>query len=234
MADAPNPKPRGGCFARLFAFLLFLIFLGFGLGVYAVYQPQKLSDLEGYGATPEEIANERDVSEILKLAVERGFPVTLTEGQLNRWLAQRLDAKQGGLLAGNADIKRVWIRLEQGRAEIITEREIFGHPLTLSLYLGVAEVETAKGKAKELQLHGGPFITEEQRLLKGGRFGKLVVPQGFLVLVLPEYQKLAATLATELDLGGNEMSRIEFKKGKIELSPLAPNDDASGIPGMFH
>ncbi|MFT3991346.1 MAG: hypothetical protein QM680_08035 [Luteolibacter sp.] len=234
MADAPNPTPqksKGGCFSRLVGWFLCLILAGFGALIYFVYQPQKLDDLGGYRATAKEIADERDVSGILKLAVERGFPVTLTEGQINRWLSQRLQTRQGGLAEAAVKLKHVWVRLEDGRMEIITERELAGRPFTLSMYLGVSEIETAKGRSKEVRLHGGPYSTEMPEVLRGGRFGKVVVPQGFLILVLPEYKKLAEVFTEELNFGAHEMSRIEIKKGKLVLTPGQSEEPKITLPG---
>ncbi|MFT4175234.1 MAG: hypothetical protein QM627_01145 [Luteolibacter sp.] len=231
MADAPKPKSKGGCFSRVVALFLFLMLVGLGTLVFFLYQPQKLDDLEGFGATPAEIAAERDVGEVLRLAVEREFPVTLTEGQLNRWLAQRLDARQGGFAGTAVSLKRVWVRLEEGRMEIITEREMAGRPLTFSMFLRVAEVETVQGKTKEVRLDGGPYSEEMPEIRKGGRFGKVVVPQGFLVLVLPEYRKLAAALVTELNFGAHEMSRIEIRKGKLVLTPGQVEESGATLPG---
>ena len=67
------------------------------------------------------------------------------------------------------------------------------------------------------------------KLVKGGRFGQLVVPQGFLLLVLPAYEQLAALYRKELELGFEEMSRITLADGKLILDPRP--DGGAEIPG---
>ena len=48
---------------------------------------------------------------VLKNAIDRGYPVTLTETEINQWLGRTLATKQGGLLAGQVSLDRVWVRL---------------------------------------------------------------------------------------------------------------------------
>jgi hypothetical protein len=68
-------------------------------------------------------------------------------------------------------------------------------------------------------LQGGPYHSDFPKPPRGGRFGKLVVPQGFLLLVMPAYEKLASQFSSEIDLGLREMSKIQIKKGYITLDP---------------
>ena len=76
--------------------------------------------------------------------------------------------------------------------------------------------------------HFFPNLPRLERLTKGGRFGKLVVPQGFLILVLPSFEKLAPVYRLELEQAFEEMSRITISKGKLVLDPRA--DGGSALP----
>ena len=66
----------------------------------------------------------------------------------------------------------------------------------------------------------------------GGRFGRLPVPQGFLLLVMPSFGKLAAVLAPEGDLV-QEMARIRIEDGRLILDPRDPSESSMGLPQSF-
>lgn len=78
-------------------------------------------------------------------------------------------------------------------------------------------------------MHGGPFLESVPKPLRGGRFGQLVVPQGFLLLVMPAYQKLAAVFGDEIHLGFEEMCRINIEKNRLVLNPREPSSGATGV-----
>ena len=175
----------------------------------------------------------RDLRAVLQSAVDRGYEVTLTEEEVNLYLKQTLAARQGGLLEQAVRFEGVRVRLEDGRAEVIMERSVMGRPMTLSMFVRVEQTLDMKGSTQTTVLRdGGPFLPEVDRLaklVKGGRFGQLVVPQGFLLLVLPAYEQLAALYRKELELGFEEMSRITLADGKLILDPR-PGGGAE-IPG---
>lgn len=231
MAEPKQTKSGGGCLSTL----LFLILLGaaaaLGVAVFFVLQPQDLRDLGGYGPAAKP-GPEREMKLVLKSAIDRGYPVTLTETEINQWLARTLVTKQGGLLAGLVTLDRVWVRLEEGRAEVIMKRSLMGLPFTVSMYLQVDRKEGPKGPRTEIQLHGGPYDRDFPDLRRGGRFGKLVVPQGFLLLVTPAFEKLAALFPEEIELGFREMARIKIEKGKLVLDPREPLGQ-HGMPKTF-
>lgn len=230
--DEPTPsKPSGGCFSKLL-FLVLLISAGLlGTALFFVVQPQDLSDIEGRkpAAAGE---SQRDLAVVLKNAVDRGYPVTLTEGELNQWLARTLELKQGGLPADKASLDRILVRLEEGMAEVIMVRTVMGKPFTVSMFLQVERMEGQQGTYTEVTPHGGPFHPDVPNPPKGGRFGKLVVPQGFLILVMPSYKKLAETFPDEIELAFRQMSRIRIEEHKIILDPREPLG-VEGIPRTF-
>lgn len=231
MAEGNSSKSGIGCFSKLILFVLLVMATGLATAIYSAVQPQDLSDLN----SPPPVANpgsQRDIKMILKNAIDRGFPVTLKESELNDWLARTLVAKQGGFLEGKVTLERVWIRLEEGRAEIIMERKFLGKPFTVSMYFQVERLEGPQGAFTEIALHGGPYHADFPKPPRGGRFGKLVVPQGFLILVMPAYEKLAAQFAEETEFGLREMSRIRIEKGSIILDPREPLGQ-QGMPQTF-
>ena len=231
MSEAPAAtKSKGGCLSKLSVLVFLAIVGGIGTALFFMAKPQDLSDLGGYGPAAH-LVPVRDMQAVLKNAVEREFAVTLTEAEINQWLAKTIQTKQGGLLGNNATLERVWVRLEDGRAEVIMERKIFGAPLTTSMYLQIERMQEPRGVVTEIRMQGGPFISSLPNPQRGGRFGQLVVPQGFLHLILPSYEKLAALFPVEKKLV-LEMSRIKMQKGALVLDPREPTGN-NGLPDTF-
>ncbi|MEO5715127.1 MAG: hypothetical protein ABIT37_16735 [Luteolibacter sp.] len=232
MADPTNPKSGGGCFSTLILIVFLVVAIGLGAAVFFIARPQDLSDLGGYGPAAKG-APVKDVRAVLKNSLDRGFPVTLTEADLNIWLDRTLSRKQGGLLASQISLERVWVRLENGFAEVIMERKVMNQPFTVSMFIRIEKVEGPKGLSTEVNFDGGPFHPDAPQPPRGGRFGKLVVPQGFLILVKPAYEKLAALFPEEKKLGIEEMARIKIEKGRMILNPRAPAEADSLLPKTF-
>lgn len=226
----PPESPRregGGCFSKLLFLLLLLGAAGLGSAISFALRAQDLSDLSS--AAP---VAQRDMKTVLQNAIDRQYALTLSEAEINQWLARTLAMRQGGVLSDQVKLKRVWVRLEDGRAEVIMERRVLGAPFTVSMYLQVERVESSEGKATNIRMEGGPYHPDAPRPPKGGRFGRLVVPQGFLLLVLPAYKNLAKQFPEELELGIRAMSRITIEKGKIILDPRETQGNL-GMPESF-
>ena len=228
-----EPKPTssliGGCFSKLLFLILLAATAGLCVAVFFATQAQNLGDLTG---SPVKAGQGRDLKVVLKNAIDRHYPVTLTENEINQWLARTLVTKQGGFLEQKVSFKRVWVRLEEGRAEVVMERSFLGHPFTVSMYLQVQRTEKPKGPVTEILLQGGPYHPDFPNPSQGGRFGKLVIPQGFLLLIMPAYEKLAALFHDEIQLGFREMNRIKFEKGRLLLDPRETTGQ-QGMPKTF-
>jgi len=208
---------------RLMVWFVVLLLGGFGAALYFIAQPQNLDDVAGYRLSGS--GQTRNLKRVLENAVERGYPVTISEAEINRYLRRTLKARQGGELGKWVDIRGVAVRLEDGRAEIVIERKIADkRAFTVSMYLSVEVTEDEKGVKKTLHLHGGPYSEKFPWLNRGGRFGQLVMPQGFLILVLDPYRKIAALYKRELDIAFKDMARIRIEKGKVVLDPRPPGD----------
>jgi hypothetical protein len=229
MAEEVKLKPKGSCLGKLVTLVALAGVAGLGVAVFFMARPQDLSDIKGIAGT----SKPRDLRAVLQSAVDRGYEVTLTEEEINLYLKQTLLAKQGGMLEKAVTFDGVRVRLEEGRAEIIMQRSVMGQPLTLSMFVRVEQTLNMKGTTQTTVMRdGGPFLPQvprTERIVKGGRFGQLVVPQGFLLLVLPAYEKLAALYQKELELGFEEMSRITMSDGKLVLDPRP--DGGAELPG---
>lgn len=94
-----------------------------------------------------------------------------------------------------------------------------GKPFTTSMYFQVVKQQTARESITHYNPAGGAFIPGYPIPQKGGRLGELVVPQGFLYLLLPSYEKIAALFAPETELAFKKMQHVKFEKGRLILDP---------------
>jgi hypothetical protein len=229
--DVPAPRRSRGCATLLAMLLLMATVAGLGAAVYFIAQPQDLDDIGGYAAGDRLAA--RNLRTVLENSVERGHAVTLTETEINSWLRTVLEARQGGHLSEQATLDGVRIRLNDGHAEVILERTVFGRPLTTSMFISIEQTESAQGLRTQVHLHGGAYHENLPQPTRGGRFGRLVVPQGFLLLVMPSFRSLAAEFSEEIRLGFEEMSRIRIEQDRLSLDPRPPTREDAVIPGTF-
>ena len=160
-------------------FILFTLSLvgALGYGIYLGFQSQDLSDIKGR-SEDDRTKNPSSVPSLIEgAAKDRTQSVTITERQLNSWLADKLKARQEGLLADHVKIKGVWIRFDEeegGRAEIIIEREIKGHPQTVSKFIRIERKKKEDGSFTTYIYEDGGRIWN--LLAAGGRFGPARVP----------------------------------------------------------
>lgn len=225
MAESSKSKSGGGCIGKLL--VLFVLVAGFALGIagFFIIQPQDMTDIGGY-APAARITAPRDLKAVLETALKRGYPVTLTETEINQWIGQTLAMKQGGSLANHVSLKRVWVRLADGHAEVVMERSLMGRPFTVSMFLKVEQLQGIGGVRTEVHRHGGQYHEAVAKPLRGGRFGKLVVPQGFLLLVMPSYAKLAMAYREEVHLAFEEMARIQIEPKRLVLKSRDPESES--------
>jgi hypothetical protein len=118
--------------------------------------------------------------------------------------------------------------LKDGYAEVVMERKVMSRPFTVSMFLKLEQLQGAGSVRTEVHCHGGPYHADVPKPMKGGRFGKLVVPQGFLLLVMPAYAKLAEVYKNEVHLAFEEMARVRIEPKRLVLESREP---AGGVTG---
>lgn len=228
MPDDSPSKPRGSCFGKLVSFLTFAGVAAMGAAVWFMWQPQDLADVKGAGPTP---SGKRapDLMTAMKNSLKGGYAMTINEEDLNLYLKQVLVTRQDGFLSKYVTLDGVCVRLEEERAEVILQRRVFGRPMTTSMYIQFIHNIALDGKIeREIAPHGGLYHKDlPYPLYKGGRFGKVEVPQGFLYLIKPTIDQLGVALKPEFSEGLEGMGRITLQKGKLLLNPTG---DDSGPP----
>jgi hypothetical protein len=203
---------------RALSLIVMLLIAGFAFVLVLIFQAQNLDDVRT-GNDPVNPTTARDLNKVFSEAIAGSYPVRISEDEINAYLVKTLESKQDGLAAGYVKLEKVLVRLEEGRAEIIMVRKLGDIDFTLSMWVAVNQTENARGEIETLiELDGGPmplfsFVD------RGGRFGKLVVPQGFLLLVRPAFTALAEQYPEEIRLGFEEMSRIRIEDGVLVLDP---------------
>ena len=201
--------------------------LGLVLAIFLMIQPQRLNDVDGLDASD---ISGRDVAAVLRESQQRQIPVTLTEEEINRWLARTLEVKQDGMFGMSLQFNQVAVRLTDGMAEVVMERKLGERLLTVSMFISIDQVRDGDRLRTEMNLHAGSS-RKLPALMMGGRFGRLIVPQGFLRMVTPAYEGLAEVLQEELENGFSDMVGIRIEDKQVVLDPRMPRRAAGARPG---
>ena len=205
-------------------FILFtLAFVGaLGFGTYLSFQSQDLSDIAGREEDDRE-QYPSSVPGMIESAAKNRNGVDITERQLNTWLANTLKTRQEGMLADYVKMKGVWVRFDEeegGRAEIIIEREIRGHPQTVSMFVRIERKKKEDGSfTTYIHKDGGRLWS---LLAFGGKFGQARVPQGFLFFTQDAFASLANLFEKELkwmekDITTRAGGRILFEEDQMRI-----------------
>lgn len=227
-------KKKSGCFGKLLGLLILVIIAGLAAAGYFISKPQDLTDISGYEENSGKPASPpRDLMTVLRKSIEGNYSVTITEKEINEMLATKLKIEQGGLLAEWVEIKSVWVRLEEGVAEVIVERDIEGYPLTTSMFFQIEQNEDQKGITTEVHFHGGRYHEFLPTPKRGGNYGQLTVPQGFLLMVMPEFKEMAQVFDEEIELGFRRMARVKIEDGRLILDPNMPSQEAGSDGNSF-
>ena len=227
MAD--TRKSKGGCLWKLLLLVTISSAVLTTVAIIFMLMPQDLSDIQGHRADGGS-TKPRDLQMVLQKALDGKYQVTLTEKEINLWLADTLEVEQRGLLADYVKMGRVLVRLEDGVAEIIIERTVFGRRATQSMYLQFKQTKGSSGLRTEILMHDGPYHRVIPYFRRGGHYGSLVVPQGYLYLVQPAYAELADVCKDELRLGFEEMVGIRIEEGQLILNPTGLVNSTEVIP----
>lgn len=216
--EKQKEKPKRGCMARLLFVVSAFSSLLLAGALVIMLLPQDIWNIEGYGEGAQS-QQARDLTAVLRESVERGHEITITEEELNRWLGSTLQVEQKGLLGFAVKINGLAVRLREDEAEIVMERSFLGIKSTLSMYMQVLVEADHSRSSKEVLLHGGPIAEFFPALKRGGRFGRLTVPQGYLYLVKPAFFQLGEIYQEELELAFRKMHGIRLEDGRVVLTP---------------
>ena len=115
-------KSKGfGMLKTVITLLVLVILTAIGGFVYFGWQGADLSDVSGKKGIA---IGYVDVERKVRNALNANAEVTLTEAELNQYIAKNLKMKQGGFMKGFAKVKGVYVDLKPDMMEIFIEREI--------------------------------------------------------------------------------------------------------------
>ena len=211
---------------RSLAMVLALMLVGLACATTLIFCPQNLSDI-GTGKDAHQPLQARDLTQVFSQSIAGSYPLRISEEEINAYFEKTLSLRQGGALSAWVSLEQVLVRLENERAEIIMVRKIGSMAFTTSMWVTIEQIEDSRGQVETLvNPHGGPMPFFPM-IDSGGRFGRLVVPQGFMHLLKPAYVALAQLYPEEIRLGFEEMSRIRIEDGVLVLDPRF--DQGSGL-----
>lgn len=255
MAEEKNTERQrsGGAFKRLVVMLLFIVMAYLSLHIYFIWQSAdkttEFSDVimnaqvTGVKIFPAVMAY--DVDEIdarkeildgsyvrssplpdrLNNAIESNQPITFSEFEVNVWLRNRLQVKQGGYLAPYATVRGVWVNFipgedgAPGEIEYIIERELpegINHVVSLFMKFDMSK--------NGFRIHR-----------HASHVGQVKLPGGFARLVMPSFSHMAEELSEELKLYKDDslnsakalkIHKITIGDGLITLDPRLNDKNA--------
>ena len=147
-----------------------------------------------------------NLKNLLAVGLSSGQDLTITEEDINGFLAATLVARQGGPLAGKAPLRRVAVRLRDGVFHVVLVREVFGREHCVSVHLTPSQTAAEGERLWSVQPSGGSI-------------GKLPVAGGLLSLALQPVNQLAALYRDELKIL-KHASSIRVENGRVLLGPV--------------
>jgi hypothetical protein len=137
-----------------------------------------------------------------QVAFRRTAAMELTEAEVNRYLTRVVSGIQHGPTAAAARFERVALDFEPGLCRVIFSWNVAGRgPASATLDFTVKR-------------EGENFVVEPRQ----GSYGRLPVPRGMMVALMPALRSLCATLEDEVR-AVFEMNQIRFVQDKVILDP---------------
>lgn len=215
---------RGFSIPKLIVGILVLsVLVGMGLHVVFSWVPRPMDDIDGYvsgGLNPEKVV---DLKEKLEASIEGDYEVTVTEEEINRYLAAKLKLEQSKMVSRFVNIKGVYVDLKPDVMELIIERDFDydenvkddGSKLigflpfqqTVSMELEILTIEDEKGG------------TARAVNFPGANFGTAPAPGLFVKVVKPSFDAIHEHFSEEVDLAYAKMARIKINDGHLILDP---------------
>ncbi|MGB2402358.1 MAG: hypothetical protein ACPIA7_02990 [Akkermansiaceae bacterium] len=140
----------------------------------------------------------------LALAIERNYPVTFREEEVNVWLSNRINMTQQGRLAPYVEIIGLWVNFKEDEIELVIERRLpWANSHVTTLFMGFERTRSGYSISRH-----------------ACHIGQLKLPGGFACLLMPAYQNIADELAGELQpYYDQKIYDVRVEDGKITIDP---------------
>jgi hypothetical protein len=231
-----KPVQKSGCIKKLAVLLLLTVMVYLGVHIWFLWLPAGSPDATSKAFIDATIAGKRVFPALraypmdhidgraeilsgatvdppmlkirLETAVERNYPITFTEEEINSWLSKRVMLKQGGLVEPYAEARGVWVDFKKNQIEIIIERDVLGKTHVTSMFLHFVRSKRGFGIRRDTS-----------------HIGQVRVPGGFARLIMGAFENLASELAEEMKpYKENEIRDVRVEDGKITLDPRKPEE----------
>ncbi len=211
----PPPPTRKALFFKNLFYLSLLGLGGIGLLAYLSFDPQDLSDVDGYVEdTSTVIPGGPNLAHLLENAARNKNGVRLTEEQINNYIRRTLQFEQGGWFESFVAARGVWVRLQENIVEVIIEREVWGKRHTISMLLEPEQTAQEDGGINTTVGRGK------------GKWGRSRVLNGFMLLTNSSFASLREAYAVETQQIWDMLRgrfQIKVSDGVLELSPPEQN-----------
>lgn len=230
-----SEKKKFSLFRFIIYVLVLVMMVGMSCAVYLSWQPQDLSGFDGR----EEIAGDADkpvvdLREKMQAAKNGLYEITITEEELNRYLASRMKLEQTGVTDEYVRVKGVYVDLKPDLMEVVIERELDyvakdadGNESRPVSFLPITHTVAMKLKVVTEESESGGLTRRID--FPPGRFGQVPAPGQFVQLVKPSFDKLLNFFDEEKNLGYEEMAKVEIGDGFIKMDPR-PNVRTAPLP----
>ena len=185
--------------------------------------PRILQDVDGTGPV-EEGATVPDLAERLKEAIDKSYEIEITEEELNRYIASKLELTQSSIVDDYVKITGVYVDLKPNLIDVSIERE-FNIPNNQqsdgSKKLGFMPFSQTVSMQLEIRtvddVDGGKMRVVN---FPGGNFGKSPAPGLLVRVVKPSFDIIAEVFEEEIKLGYEEMTSVVIGDGIITLNSM--------------
>ena len=203
------------CVWKLIAALIFAAFTGFlALLVIWMWQPQDISDIEGY----KDNVPSRNLTRLICNKTAQGENIVIREDDVNRYLRDTCYMKQDGFFSIFAEGRGIAFRFHKGYAEFVIERG-FGPLIAQTTTVNITfHYEHINGQPKLCaKLHGGEPIMGS--MPRGGSIGNMPIPQRHIILLQPALESLRDCYPEIRDAIEKHGYCPYFEEGRVELRP---------------
>jgi hypothetical protein len=208
---------------NIVALFVIIALMSMCLHTIMAWVPRNLQSVAGFGAssTAEDLP---DLRERLKDAIKNSYEVTISEEELNRYVASRLKLTQSPIVDNYIKITGVFFDLKPNIIDVSIERE-FDMPNNIkadgSKKFDLVPFSQTVSMQIELETS---FDKQNNRLrtinFLGGHFGKSPAPGQLIKVVKPSFDIIAQFFEKEIKLGYKDMDSVIIGDGMITFNSV--------------
>lgn len=212
-----------GMIKMIFTLLILGIVAGMGGFIYYGWQGADMSQISGHKGISkgQSSIGYIDIQRKVENALKANTEVTLTETELNQYLARNIKMNQGGFMKGFSSVEGVYVDLKPDVMEIFIEREIaqYGEDGEIKTDVFQPFTHTVSMKLKIYTVLDDEGVTTRKIEFPGGRIGKAPAPGLMVTVFKNSFDQIAEHFSNEIALGYEKMTSITVGDGVITLDP---------------